>query len=102
MEWCSDRGFPVKEESLDAFDYLIVAFLNFGTFGRGGDGSTGMQEPEFYTFPASFIGKHYQTAGGWQKMRLRPLGDNIQKSKNEDGFELIAKKLGIPKPRKER
>ena len=23
-----DRGFPVKEKSLDAFDFLIVAFLN--------------------------------------------------------------------------
>ncbi len=25
-----DRGFPVKEESLDAFDFLIIAFLNIG------------------------------------------------------------------------
>src|ERR1700746_1950064 len=25
-----DRGFPVKEVSLDAFDFLIVAFLNIG------------------------------------------------------------------------
>jgi hypothetical protein len=30
-----DRGFPVKEESLDAFDFLIVAFLNVGEFSRG-------------------------------------------------------------------
>ena len=27
-----DRGFPVKEKSLAAFDYLIVAFLNIGNF----------------------------------------------------------------------
>src|SRR5437763_4858179 len=27
-----DRGFPVKEASLDAFDFLIVAFLNIGKF----------------------------------------------------------------------
>ena len=34
-----DRGFPVKEQSLDAFDFLIVAFLNIGTFfGRNGGG----------------------------------------------------------------
>src|SRR3954451_24769251 len=28
----SDRGFPVKANSLDAFDLLIVAFLNVGYF----------------------------------------------------------------------
>ena len=27
-----DRGFPVKEKSLDAFDFLVVAFLNIGKF----------------------------------------------------------------------
>jgi hypothetical protein len=27
-----DRGFPVKEKSLAAFDYLVVAFLNIGNF----------------------------------------------------------------------
>ena len=27
-----DRGFPVKEASFDAFDFLIVAFLNIGKF----------------------------------------------------------------------
>jgi hypothetical protein len=27
-----DRGFPVKEKTLDAFDYLIVVFLNCGYF----------------------------------------------------------------------
>jgi len=27
-----DRGFPVKEASIDAFDFLVVAFLNIGKF----------------------------------------------------------------------
>ncbi|MFM7920599.1 MAG: hypothetical protein ACKPJJ_10260, partial [Planctomycetaceae bacterium] len=27
-----DRGFPVKEQSLDAFDFLVIAFLNIGKF----------------------------------------------------------------------
>src|SRR4029077_6785902 len=27
-----DRGFPVKQTSLDAFDFLIVVFLNIGRF----------------------------------------------------------------------
>ena len=29
-----DRGFPVKEVSFDAFDFLIVVFLNIGSFYR--------------------------------------------------------------------
>ncbi|WP_216353869.1 hypothetical protein [Burkholderia cenocepacia] len=27
-----DRGFPVKERSIDAFDFLVVAFLNVGYY----------------------------------------------------------------------
>src|SRR6059058_2303454 len=46
-----DRGFPVKDVSLDAFDFLIVAFLNIGNFFGRNDGSTGCREPEFYTLP---------------------------------------------------
>jgi len=28
-----DRGFPLKEVSLDAFDFLTIVFLNIGKFG---------------------------------------------------------------------
>src|SRR5438105_15276536 len=34
-----DRGFPVKEASFDAFDFLIVVFLNIGKFSGKQDGS---------------------------------------------------------------
>lgn len=34
-----DRGFPIKEASLDALDFLIVAFLNIGTFSGKSDGT---------------------------------------------------------------
>src|SRR3954454_21389974 len=34
----SDRGFPVKERTFEAFDFLIVAFLNIGNyFGKNPD-----------------------------------------------------------------
>ena len=36
-----DRGFPVKESRLDAFDFLIVAFLNIGKFFGNNDGIDG-------------------------------------------------------------
>lgn len=97
-----DRGFPVKEESLNAFDFLVVAFLNIGCFFQGKDGSTGLREPEFYTFPSSFIREHHEKTSTWQKVRLRPLGDEIEVFKNQCGFELIAQALGVARPSKQR
>jgi hypothetical protein len=35
-----DRGFPVKRKALDAFDFVVVAFLNIGTSTDGADGGT--------------------------------------------------------------
>ncbi len=95
-----DRGFPVKEASLDAFDLLVVAFLNIGHFYRGRDGPTGMQAPDFYTLPNEFIREHHDAASMWQKVRLGSLREEIEPFKNELGFELIAKKLGVERPRK--
>ena len=95
-----DRGFPVKEVSFGAFDFLIIAFLNIGKFFRGNDGTEGYAEPEFYTLSNAFIRKHHYKTASWQKVRLKNLTEEIAPFKNEKGFEQIARALGIPRPRK--
>ena len=97
-----DRGFPIKDKSLDAFDFLVVVFLNIGKFYGKNDGLEGSSEVEFYTLPNEFIRTHHNASSSWQKVRLRGLEAEIEQYKGEKGFEQIAQVLGISKPMKER
>ena len=94
-----DRGFPVDANTLDAFDYLILVFLNVGSFyHRNPETSTraAADAPEFYTFPAAFIRQHLWVDGDVQRVETREL--DIAGFKNEAGFEQIADDLEIPYP----
>ena len=55
-----------------------------------------MRDPEFYTLSSEFIRAHHDKTSVWQKVRLSGVLDEIEEFKNEFGFDLIAKQLGIP------
>jgi hypothetical protein len=97
-----DRGFPVKEKSFGAFDFLIVVFLNIGKYYGSNNGSTGAHDVEFFTLPNSFIREHHNATSSWQKVKLKGLSSEIEAYEGEKGFEQIAKALGIQKPLKYR
>ena len=92
------RGFPVKEQTFAAFDFLVAVFLNIGNYmGKRRRGCLeGKREPEFYTLPVSFIKEHHDKSSSWEKVRLGKL--NIEAFKNDLGFELIAEALNIGYP----
>lgn len=92
-----DRAFPVKEKTFEAFDYLIVVFLNNGYYYKKKPVRNGFAEPEFYTLPVEFIKRNHQKAvSGWERVLTK--GKDMQQYKNEHGFEIIAMDLGIPYP----
>lgn len=96
-----DRGFPVKERTIAAFDFLVVAFLNVGYFfskWKGGPPKTGRCDPEFFTFPAAFIRAHHKAMTSWEKVLTRGL--DIEPYRGDRGFEQVAKRLKIPYPSK--
>jgi hypothetical protein len=97
-----DRGFPIKETSFGAFDFLVVAFLNIGKFYGNHTGSEGAREPEFYTLPNVFIRQHHEVTSSWQKVRLKNLENEIEQYAGETGFEQIAQALGVSKPVKQK
>jgi hypothetical protein len=96
-----DRGFPVKEASFGAFDYLEIAFLNIGNFSRGRGGSEGARDVEFYTLPQEFVKAHHDASSSWQKVRLRGLDAALEPYAGTAGFEQIARDLNIPFPSRE-
>jgi hypothetical protein len=97
----SDRGFLVKPKSIDAFDFLIVVFLNVGYYlskARNHKVRDGACEPEFYTLTSDFIRANHDPKSSWGKVRTRGL--DLSAFKNELGFELVAQALGVDYPHK--
>jgi len=95
----STLAFPVRKQSLNSFDYLVLAFLNIGNFyGRSklNPAPGGACMPHFFTFPQSFVKRHHDDSGPWKKVQLNQL--RLDRYRDENGFELIARRLGIEYP----
>lgn len=56
----------------------------------------GSRAPDFFTLPPSFVRAHHQKSRTWEKVRTK--GQDMERFKNEDGFEQIASVLKIPYP----
>lgn len=80
-------------------EHLVIGYLmrrNILAY----NGREGAREPEFYTLSQEFIRHHHDATSSWQKVRLPRT--EIEALKNDEGFELIAAKLGVAKPMKTR
>ena len=92
----SNRAIMIKEKSLESFDYLVIVFMNIGFFYRKKPTLEGRREPEFYVLPRRWVKKHHLLDKGWEKIKTKGLA--LSRYKDEEGFERIAKKLGIEYP----
>jgi hypothetical protein len=93
------RDFPVQPESLDPVDFLVLVFLNIGDFyhrHQDTPARSGARDAEFFTFPVAFIREHLRLVDG--EARVETGGLDIERFRNEAGFEQIAAALDIPYP----
>ena len=77
------QTFPVKKQTLNAFDFLIGVFLNIGNFGGKHDGSTGCRDVDLYTFPRELVPDLYDPKSGWDKVAIRKFNGDLAKHKND-------------------
>jgi len=95
----SDKGVLVKPKTVDAFDYLMVVYLNVGYFLRMAKTHTlreGDRDPQVLVIPASIARTYFAPNTKWGKMRFTGL--DTSPYRGSSGIELIAKDLGIPYP----
>jgi hypothetical protein len=95
----SPLAFPVRKESLDAFDYLVLVLLNVGNFyGRAKQNPAprGACTPTIFTFPQSFVKRHFDGSSSWKKVCLHQL--RLDRYRDDRGIERIARRLKIEYP----
>jgi hypothetical protein len=91
-----DRALTLSANGRDGFDYLVGVFLNIGNYGPAIDPDLETSEPEFFTFPRSFVEEHQRDGGSWHWLPLKDV--DLEPYRGEEGFELIAQELGVEYP----
>jgi len=97
----SDKSILLKPKTLDAFDYLIVVYLNIGYFLRMAKTHPlreGDKVPEFLVIPRDIASKYLVPNSTWGKVRFKGL--DRSRYLGTAGIELIAQELGVPYPTK--
>ncbi len=74
-----------------------VSGLNVGYFYHDHTSSEGNREPDIYAIPIEYVKEHHIHDKGWEKVRWNSPKE-IEQFKGGQGFELIAKALGVEKP----
>ena len=93
----SNRDVPITRRAFEAFDYIILVFLNIGYFYRRKPVREGVEEPELYVLPRDVVEKHhYVSNAGWEKLLTANL--EMGEFEGDDGIERIAEDLGIDYP----
>jgi hypothetical protein len=95
----SDRSVLVKPRTVDAFDFLIVVYLNIGYFlgmAKRHPLRAGDSEPELFVLPQAFVASNMSKTSSWGKLRLR--GHDLSPFEGRKGIEQIARKLKISYP----
>ena len=97
----SDKGILLRPKTLDAFDFLIVIYLNIGYFLRMAKTHPlreGDKLPELLVIPRTIAQAHLVPDSKWGKVRFKGL--NWAEYSGTAGIELIADELGVPYPTK--
>ncbi|MEX2029350.1 MAG: hypothetical protein WD906_00030 [Anaerolineales bacterium] len=92
----SDRSILVRPSTLDAFDFLIVVYLNIGYFSRMAKKHplrAGNLDPELFVLPRDLVLERRAKQSDWGKVRLK--GVDLSRYAGPRGIELIARELRI-------
>jgi len=93
----SNKGFPLKEKTLDAFDYLILVCQNIGYFHGHRNVRDGQTAPVFYTLPVRVVRRLHRRKGkGWEIFRARRA--ELAPYEGEAALDQIAADLKVPYP----
>ena len=96
----SDRSAFVREESFSAFDFLIIVLLNIGWYYDPDVArpQSGRSAVELLVLPRTVARRLYRRAKSGMN-RVRTMGYDLDRYRDDRGLELIARALRVPFPK---